>query len=317
MSELGLKFVGKDQNGISRAVKTDEKGNIGIKERSNPSVLYSGIVNSGSSISTDIIDIGAKTIDLNLRCNIASNDINKRFEIIAEYYNQSDQKIYSEIVVYDGADAVNKNWDLYYTDGTNSSATLKYSLKYGCVKFIINEKLGTSKTIVLEYATSQQQEVIVRKSPQRKITYYAEGDAVVGQGKLALVNNHTFEKGTTAWGLYFMEATRPLSNVLDKMYIRIEMTSGRDYAIAPGGRAVFRQDIPLSTQDEFDKGLVVDTIDVLNVENISLVKCIIIAGKYFNIPMGERITISLINTNNTGEVSFLAQGVTLVEEGSY
>lgn len=150
----------------------------------------------------------------------------------------------------------------------------------------------------------------------RKITV-CPSITVTGQEKKILIDDYTFEKGTIAWGLYFIESSRTLSNILNYMYIRVEMTSGWDYSITPHGRCNFRQDIALSTQDEFDKGLAVDMVDVLGVDDTSLRKNIILAGKYFNVPLGERIRISIINTAPEGEFTFYINQASFVEEGIF
>ena len=57
-------------------------------------------------------------------------------------------------------------------------------------------------------------------------------------------------------------------------------------------------------------------VDVLGVDD-TIEKNIILAGKYFNVPLGERIRISIINTAPEGQFTFTINQASFVEEGIF
>lgn len=279
--------------------KVQQTGSIVLgKELGNPVEIFSGTIKNGETLQSEIYDVGKRNINIYYQ----SNGNNKNYILQVHYLNLVGDTIETETIFEELPEGM--------------KGIINFIPKYPRLKFVLQNNTLSNRTIRFEYSQSNLQEVSIRKSPQRKITV-CPSITVTGQEKKILIDDYTFEKGTIAWGLYFIESSRTLSNILNYMYIRVEMTSGWDYSITPHGRCNFRQDIALSTQDEFDKGLAVDMVDVLGVDDTSLRKNIILAGKYFNVPLGERIRISIINTAPEGEFTFYINQASFVEEGIF
>ena len=303
----GIPLMGRDPDGKAKIINVDENGNVKVqqsgtvvlgKELGNPVEIFNGIIENGETLQSEIYDVGKRNINIYYQ----SSGTNKNYILQVHYLNLVGDTIETETIFEELPESM--------------EGIINFSPKYPRLKFVLQNNTSADRTIRFEYSQSNLQEVSIRKSPQRQITV-CPSITVTGQEKKILIDDYTFQKGTIAWGLYFIESARTLSNILNYMYIRVEMTSGWDYTIAPHGRCTFRQDISLSTQDEFDKGLAVDMVDVLGVDDTSLRKNIILAGKYFNVPLGERIRISIINTAPEGERTFVINQASFVEEGIF
>lgn len=140
----------------------------------------------------------------------------------------------------------------------------------------------------------------------------SNGVQIEPQESYVLVSDFQFNENVTAWALYAYERNRPTSNIVNgvvEFVIEYSDTKG-DYGSLPGGRLLFKQAVTLSQDDERGKGLV-----VLPSNDSSQGSNIVLAGEYFNVPIGKYMRITIKNNMVEPAIRFLP--ITIVQEGNF
>lgn len=307
MTDKMMRIAGRDDSGLAKAFKVDEHGRLEAGGSKVETLLKDNLTTDGVwyDLTDGFIEVGGKFNEL-LVSWTADTLTGRTFTIEAiwdEIGNATERSSFKETVIH-------------ASNGTGH-AYKEVTVKRKFVKLRYKVDGGDHSRAVIQCAFN------VNANPRdinietfipglNKKQILSNGRQIEPQTSYVVVSDFQFNKNVTAWALYAYERNRPTSNIVNGMVefvIEYSDTAG-NYDTAPGGRVLFKQAVTLSQDDERGKGLVVlPSSDSTQGSNI------ILAGEYFNVPIGSFMRITIKNNLPEQAIRFLP--ITIVQEGNF
>ena len=307
MADKMMRVAGRDDDGLAKAFKVDEHGRLeagGSKVETlwNTKQSTDGV---WSDLTDGFIEVGGKFTEL-LVSWTADTLTGRTFTIEAIWDDtgfETERSSFKETVIQASNE---KAYAYKEVTVKRKFVKLRYRVDGG------NHSRAIIQCVFNVNATPKNINVETFLPGLNKKQILSSGRQIEAQTSYVLVSDFQFNENVTAWALYTYERNRPTSNLtngLVEFVIEYSDTKG-NYDTLPGGRVLFKQAVALSQDDERGKGLA-----VLPSSDSTQGSSIILAGEYFNVPIGRFMRITIKNNLPEQAIRFLP--ITIVQEGNF